>query len=70
MVIFPFRNVSCRFLVRVSYMEIYNEEIRDLLEKISTEKGGPTNLEIKVRTATVTISTLDPGGLFLMDGLL
>lgn len=32
------------FLVRVSYLEIYNEEIRDLLDK----EGGATNLEIKV----------------------
>ena len=33
-----------RFLVRVSYLEIYNEEIRDLLDK----EGAGTNLEIKV----------------------
>lgn len=26
-------NDLCRFLVRVSYMEIYNEEVRDLLGK-------------------------------------
>lgn len=33
----------CRFLVRVSYFEIYNEEIHDLLSKKSQ------NLEIKER---------------------
>ena len=25
--------IDCRFLVRVSYLEIYNEEVRDLLGK-------------------------------------
>lgn len=33
-----------RFLVSVQYLEIYNEEIRDLL---STEKGGKRGLELK-----------------------
>jgi len=27
----------CRFLVRVSYLEIYNEEVRDLLGKDQTQ---------------------------------
>lgn len=35
--------IICRFLVRVSYFEIYNEEIRDLLTKNSTK------LEVKER---------------------
>lgn len=35
--------IACRFLVRVSYFEIYNEEIRDLLTKNSTK------LEVKER---------------------
>lgn len=35
---------SYRFLVRVSYLEIYNEELRDLLAK----DGHGSNLEIKV----------------------
>lgn len=34
----------CRFLVRVSYMEIYNEEVRDLLGKEITK-----SLEVKER---------------------
>ncbi|GMT19509.1 hypothetical protein PFISCL1PPCAC_10806 [Pristionchus fissidentatus] len=50
------------FLVRVSYMEIYNEEVRDLLAK----EGQGQNLEIKERTdvgvyvknlSTVTVSS-------------
>lgn len=28
----------CRFLVRVSYLEIYNEEVRDLLGKDQTQR--------------------------------
>lgn len=34
----------CRFLVRVSYLEIYNEEVRDLLGKVQTQR-----LEVKER---------------------
>lgn len=41
-----FTNTSnCRFLVRVSYFEIYNEEIHDLLSK----QCHTQNLEIKER---------------------
>ena len=29
---------NCRFLVRVSYLEIYNEEVRDLLGKDQNQK--------------------------------
>jgi len=35
---------GCRFLVRVSHIEIYNEEIRDLLGKDQT-----AHLEVKER---------------------
>lgn len=40
------KNVFCllRFLVRVSYLEIYNEEVRDLLSK-----NQSVHLEIKER---------------------
>lgn len=41
---FPNKIFSLRFLVRVSYMEIYNEEVRDLLGK-QTNKS----LEVKER---------------------
>ncbi len=36
---------SFRFLVRVSYLEIYNEEVRDLLSKTPQKK-----LEVRERT--------------------
>ena len=36
--------ISCRFLVRVSYLEIYNEDVRDLLSK-----NVHTRLKIKER---------------------
>lgn len=36
--------MQCRFLVRVSYMEIYNEEVRDLLAKEMKK-----SLEVKER---------------------
>lgn len=38
---------GCRFLVRVSYLEIYNEEVRDLLGKDQT-----SHLEVKERPDT------------------
>lgn len=52
-----------RFLVRVSYLEIYNEEIRDLLSK-----NQKNSLEIKERPdigvfvkdlSSVTVSSAD-----------
>lgn len=46
MAILQIRNLfcGCRFLVRVSHIEIYNEEIRDLLGKDQT-----AHLEVKER---------------------
>lgn len=36
-----------RFLVRCSYLEIYNEEVYDLLIDSKKHKGPPVKLEIK-----------------------
>lgn len=30
---------TCEFLVRVSYLEVYNEEINDLLQPLAKGKG-------------------------------
>ena len=38
------KNTPIRFLVRVSYLEIYNEEVRDLLGKSQSQR-----LEVKER---------------------
>lgn len=37
--------IFCRFLVRVSFLEIYNEEVRNLLSKDQTQR-----LEVKHKT--------------------
>ena len=43
-----------QFLVRVSYLEIYNETIRDLLAK----KGGGANLELRDKDTGVYVKDL------------
>lgn len=42
-----------RFLVRVSYLEIYNEEVRDLLGKDQTQRLEVRVIEIGVLSKAV-----------------
>lgn len=44
---------KCQYLVRASYLEIYNEEIRDLLSK-----NGQNKLELKEKDGTVYVKDL------------
>lgn len=44
---------KCQYLVRASYLEIYNEEIRDLLSK-----NGQNKLDLKEKEGTVYVKDL------------
>jgi hypothetical protein len=52
-----FKSIECdskkQYLVRASYLEIYNEEIRDLLSK-----NGSAKLELKEKDNTVYVKDL------------
>jgi kinesin family protein 3/17 len=52
-----FKSIECdpkkQYLVRASYLELYNEEIRDLLSK-----NGENKLELKEKDNTVYVKDL------------